>query len=935
MTINRRLSRRDSLKLLVSGGGAGVLAMGAPGVLRKATAAEEKGSPYPGSKKVRTICTHCSVGCGIVAEVQNGVWVRQEPASDHPISQGGHCCKGAGAIDMVTSEKRLKAPMKKVDGKWQRISWDTAMDEVAKKLQAIREKDGPDAVMWMGSAKVSNEMAYLQRKFAAYWGTNNIDHQARICHSTTVAGVANTWGYGAMTNSMNDIRHSKLVFFIGSNAAEAHPVSMFHILAAKEKGAKLICVDPRFTKTAAKSDEYVRIRSGTDLAFVHGLLNVIFSNGWEDKEFIKARTYGLDEVKKVSAKFTPDVVEDITGVPAAQVKKVAKMMVDNKPGTVIWCMGGTQHHIGSSNTRLYCILQLALGNMGKSGGGTNIFRGHDNVQGATDMCILSHSLPAYYGLKEGSWKHWCRVWNTDFEWMKKRFTEGMMINKPGFTVARWYEGVLQDKKDLDQPTNIKAVVAWGHSTNALSMFDRVKKAFDKIELMIVIDPFPTASIAHTDRKDDLYLLPACSQYETAGSLTASNRSFQWRYKVVDAMYDSRSDYRIAMDLAERLGFLKEYTKNINVEELKNDNPDSVTREINTGTWTIGYTGQTPERIRQHTDNWGEFQVDDLKSKGNVCKGEYYGLPWPCWNTDHPGTPILYDISKPVAEGGLPFRNRFGLKAPEPWPQDSQLAGKGSANPGSKVNGGYAEISPAVLEELGVELTDEEKKVTAGRNWKTDLTGTLIKKAIAAGLAPFGNARARAIVWSWDDPIPVHREALHSPRPDLIAKYPTFDFDKKNHYRVTTRYKSEQDPKCVEKYPLVITTGRMVEYMGGGAETRSNKYLAELQPDMYAEVNAVTAKEYKVEDGDSIWIESPNGGKIKVKVKITERVNAGLIFLPFHFAGEIEGESRESVYPEGTAPYAMGAPANIVANYGYDIVTQMQETKTGLCKIQKA
>jgi len=931
MTVNGKLSRRDSLKLLLGGGSVGVLAMGAPGVVRKVSAEEAENTPYPGSKKVRTICTHCSVGCGIVAEVQKGVWVRQEPAADHPISTGAHCCKGAGAIDMVRSEKRLKFPMKKEGGEWKKITWDQGLDEVSTKLLDIRAEHGPDAVMWMGSAKVSNEMAYLQRKFAAFWGTNNIDHQARICHSTTVAGVANTWGYGAMTNSMNDIRHSKLVFFIGSNAAEAHPVSMQHILHAKEKGAKIICVDPRSTKTAAKADEYVRIRSGTDLAFIHGLLNVIFSNGWEDKEFINARTYGLDEVKKVSANYTPEVVEDITGVPAAQVEKVAKMMVDNKPGTVIWCMGGTQHHIGSSNTRIYCILQLALGNMGKSGGGCNIFRGHDNVQGATDMCILSHSLPAYYGLSDGSWKHWCRVWGVDYEWMKAGFESKEMMNKPGFTVARWYEGVLQPASELDQKTGVKAVVIWGHSSNSLSMFHRVKQAYDEIELLVVIDPFPTAAVGHTDRTDNMYLLPACSQYETSGSLTASNRSFQWRYKVVDAMYESRSDYKIAMDLAERLGFLAEYAKNLNVNEIKNDIPDSVTREINTGTWTIGYTGQTPERIRQHTDNWGEFQIDDLKSKGTVCPGEYYGLPWPCWNTDHPGTPILYDISKPVAEGGLPFRNRFGLE----HNGVSQLAGEGSANPGSIVNGGYAEISPAVLEDLGVELTDAEKELTEGRNWKTDLSGTLVRKAIAAGLAPFGNARARAIVWQWDDQIPIHREPLHSPRPDLIATFPTFDFDKENHFRVTTKYKSEQKPECVEEFPLIITTGRMVEYMGGGAGTRSNKYLAELQPEMYAEVNKATGEMYGVKVGDSIWVESPNGGRVKVKVRISERVDASTIFLPFHFAGEIEGESRADSYPSGTVPYVLGAPANVVTNYGYDIVTQMQETKTGLCKISKA
>ncbi len=177
-TINPRLARRSFMKIAAATAAVAGINLG-PKVVKELRA-EEKKEAYPGSKIVRTVCTHCAVGCGIKAEVQNGVWVRQEVASDHPISRGGHCCKGAGAIDMVTSEKRLTSPMKRVNGKWRKISWKQALDEVCSKLMEIREKDGPDAVHWNGSAKVSNEMAYLQRKLAAFWGTNNIDHQARI-----------------------------------------------------------------------------------------------------------------------------------------------------------------------------------------------------------------------------------------------------------------------------------------------------------------------------------------------------------------------------------------------------------------------------------------------------------------------------------------------------------------------------------------------------------------------------------------------------------------------------------------------------------------------------------------------------------------------------------------------------------------------------------
>lgn len=178
VTLNPKVARRSFLKL-----SAATAALSGAAMTTKLTGkavAAEKTEAYSGSQTVRTICTYCAVGCGIEAEVQNGVWVRQEVAADHPVSRGAHCCKGAGAIDMVISEKRMKNPMKRVNGKWTNISWDQAMDEITTKLSEIRETDGPDALHINGSAKVSTEMAYLQRKFAAFWGSNNIDHQARI-----------------------------------------------------------------------------------------------------------------------------------------------------------------------------------------------------------------------------------------------------------------------------------------------------------------------------------------------------------------------------------------------------------------------------------------------------------------------------------------------------------------------------------------------------------------------------------------------------------------------------------------------------------------------------------------------------------------------------------------------------------------------------------
>ncbi|MEA2988289.1 MAG: formate dehydrogenase major subunit, partial [Alphaproteobacteria bacterium] len=199
------------------------------GALPLASVRQAKAGPPPAAGAQVTIrkniCTHCSVGCTVIAEVSNGVWIGQEPGWDSPINRGSHCAKGAAVRELVHGDRRLKSPMKLEGGQWKKISWDTAINEIGDKLMAIRQASGPDSVYWLGSAKFSNEGAYLYRKLAAYWGTNNVDHQARICHSTTVAGVANTWGYGAMTNSYNDIRNAKTLMFMGGNPAEAHPVS--------------------------------------------------------------------------------------------------------------------------------------------------------------------------------------------------------------------------------------------------------------------------------------------------------------------------------------------------------------------------------------------------------------------------------------------------------------------------------------------------------------------------------------------------------------------------------------------------------------------------------------------------------------------------------------------------------------------------------------
>ncbi len=950
--VDRRTFLRNSG---IAAGGLGVAGLGFSSV-QKANSAAGKAAASGTPPEIKTsVCTFCAVGCAVKAEVKDGVWIGQEPAFDSPINVGAHCAKGAALREETISERRLKHPLKLVDGKWKRISWDNAINEIGDQMLKIREESGPDSVYWLGSAKVSNEQGYLFRKFAAFWGTNNVDHQARICHSSTVAGVANTWGYGAMTNSFNDMHNSKCIITFGGNPAEAHPVSMLHILKAKEKNnAPYIVVDPRFTKTAAHATEFVQPRPGTDIAVIWGILWHIFENGWEDKEYIRQRTWGMDKVREEVKKWHPDEVQRVSGVPGAQLRRVAHTLVTNKPVCLTWTLGMTQHTIGNNNTRAMPILQLALGNIGKDGGGTNIFRGHDNVQGCTDMGVLCHTLPAYYGLSSGAWKHWSRVWNVDYDYMKDRFAntkdkdgkDKSMMEIAGTPVSRWYELAIMDKEDIDQNDNLRAMVFWGHSVNSLTRLPAQQEAFTKLDLLVIVDPYVPASALFGERKNNTYLLPACSQFETYGAITASNRSVQWREKVVEPIFESRPDHEIMYRFAKKFGYDGEMFKNI---KINGNEPliEDITREINKGFWTIGYTGQSPERLKLHMANMHTFDKTTLKANGGPCDGEYFCLPWPCWGTadmKHPGTPNLYNPSKPVSEGGLAFRARFGVDGPADWGGGSLLAEgdtEGVSYPvGSELTTGYPEFTMAMLKKLGwdADLTDDERATIEAvggdkANWKTDLSGGIQRVAVKHGCAPFGNAKARCVVWTFPDPVPIHREPLYTPRRDLVADYPTYP--DRRMYRLPIKYASIQQVDYAKDYPLVLSSGCLVEHEGGGAKSFANPWLAELQQNMFAQVNPRDANNHGIKDGSAMFLESPEGASIQVQAKITNSVAPGNVWIPYHFLGRFQGKDLSGKFPEGTGPYVLGESGNIAMTYGYDSVTNIQENKVSLCRIRAA
>ncbi|MGB7780278.1 MAG: formate dehydrogenase subunit alpha [Pseudolabrys sp.] len=920
--------------------------------------AEAAGPNMAGATIRKSICTHCSVGCTVIAEVSNGVWVGQEPAWDSPINRGSHCAKGAAVRELVGGERRLKYPMKLTNGQWQRVSWDVAINEIGDKLMAIREKSGSDSVYWLGSAKMTDEGAYLFRKLGAFWGTNNTDHQARICHSTTVTGVANTWGYGAMTNSYTDIRNSKTQMIMGGNPAEAHPVSLQHLLEGAEMNkANVIVVDPRLTRTAAHATEYVRIRPGTDIPVLYGIMWHIIKNGWEDKEFIRQRVYGYEDARKEMEKWNPEEVERVSGVPGAQLARVAKMFATEKPSTLIWCMGQTQHTVGTANVRASCMLLLLTGNVGGPGMGANIFRGHDNVQGATDVGLDIVTLPFYYGLAEPAWKHWSRAWEVDYNYLLGRFDDKKIMETTGIPLTRWFDAVILAKDQVAQKDNVKAMFVQGHASNSITRIPDSLNGLKALELLVVADPHPTtwASLSvQAGRKENMYLLPIASQFECKGSRVASNRAMQWGEQIVKPIFESKDDLEVMYLIAKKCGFADPMFKNIKVD---NNLPvaEDILREMNRGSWSTGYCGQSPERIKSHMAHQADFDMLTQRATKGPNKGDYYGLPWPCWGSPevrHPGTPLLYNTNLAAMDGGGVFRARFGVEREEKRPDGTtvkvSLLADGNASKDSEIKDGYPEFTVGVLKKLGwdKDLTEAELAVINKVNpaapdtvsWSTDLSGGVQRVALKHGCIPYGNGKARMNAFGLPDPIPVHREPIYTPRLDLVEKYPTLPDAKQ--FRLPnigfSVQKAAVERGIAKQFPLILSSGRLVEYEGGGEETRSNKWLAELQQDMFIEINPADAAERGIKDGGWVWVlGTENSSKAKVKALVTERVGKGVAWMPFHFGGWFGGEDLRGNYPAGADPVVLGESANTITSYGYDPATGMQEPKVTLCQIRAA
>jgi len=629
------------------------------------------------------------------------------------------------------------------------------------------------------------------------------------------------------------------------------------------------------------------------------------------------------------------------------------MFATEKPATLIWCMGATQHTVGTANVRAFCIALLATGNVGKFGTGANIFRGHTNVQGATDLGLDIVTLPLYYGLVEGAWKHWSRVWEVEYDWLASRFevstgADGKpikMMETPGIPSTRWFDATMLPKEQVSQKDNLKAMFVMGHGGNTVTRMPDAAKGIEKLDLLVVADPVPTTWAVLSERKNDTYLLPICTSYECNGSRTASNRSLQWGEQITKPVFESKDDNEVMYLLAKKLGFADRMFKNIKVE---NNVPvaEDILREINRGGWSTGYCGQSPERLKTHMANQKDFDLVTLRASAGPAKGDYYGLPWPCWGTPeikHPGTHTLYNTNLHVKDGGGTFRARFGVER-----EGVSLLADGSYSLGSEIKDGYPEFNYGVLKKLGwdqdlsaVERATIEKIGGANPDaisWSLDLSGGIQRVCLDHGVMHYGNAKARANAFGLPDAIPVHREPIYTPRPELVAKYPTLP--NARQFRMPNIgfdvQKAAVEKGIAKQFPLILSSGRLVEYEGGGEETRSNKWLAELQQEMFVEINPADAADRGIKDGAWVWVYgAENKSKAKLKALVTERVGRGVTWMPFHFAGWFQGVDQRSKYPTGSDPIVLGESVNVLTTYGYDPVTGMQEPKATLCQITAA
>lgn len=951
-----------------------------------------------GAELARTVCPYCAVGCSQLAFSKEGVLIDIEGDPDSPVNEARQCPKGANTFELAANPHRIttlkyRAPFSRV---WEDkpLSW--AMDRIAQRLMESRSRgfEAQDAaghtvnrvrnIGFLGGSANDNEECYLFRKlFTGGLGIVPVENTARYCHSTTVAALAPSFGFGACTNPTRDLENSDCILIMGSNMAEGHPVAFHWPVAAQKKGAVLIHVDPRFTRTSAVVDVHVSLRPGSDIAFLGGILRYILEGRRWFEEYVLhytnaatliAEGFSFDAGKGVFcgydperdaydaapgaweyqyethadgsrgeplhdlklehprcvlqllrqqyAAYTPETVAEICGCRPEDLIKVAELLCRNsgreRTSAICYSMGWTQHASGAQMIRAAAMIQLLLGNVGRPGGGVVALRGHANVQGATDIPTLYGELPNYLPLPAAAPEHgslagylaqghgWGGRRGTVQGMWQLETQRGAWSALPSYFVSllkAWYGEAARADNEFGY--------AWlpklGANDSITLFFERMNQgqvegliviaqnpavsnpntrlarhALRQLDWLVVCDMFETETAAAWYADPDgpppeevateVFLLPAATPLEKDGSVTNTERVVQWHERALDPPGDCRSDAWFVYQLGQRL------------QRLAQAEPQERDAGLLALTWDYDPPADVPlprglqpvagepdlERVLMEINGYRVASGEQLKGAGELredgstaCGSRLYCGVFPA-----PGQNLSRRLEGRT-EQGIASQWRWA------WPGNSRvLYNRCSADP------------------LGRPWSERKKLVwwdEAARRW-TGLDSPQFDAskppayrpppgarggAALAGDAPF-TVHSDGRAWLFvpygmaDGPLPAHYEPIESPYRNRLGA--------QQHSPGAIIIKDEQNPIAAvgdPRYPLVLTTYRLVEHFGAGAATRHDSWLVELQPAVFAEISPELAGEHGVESGGWIVIETPRAA-IEVRVLVTPRLRLGVV-----------------------------------------------------------
>jgi len=531
---------------------------------------------------VSTICPYCGVGCQLKIGVREGRLVSIHPDRDGPVNRGQACVKGRFGLDeIVHHPDRLTTPLIRRNGKLEEASWEEALDLVAKKFSEIKNKYGPNSLAALSSSRCTNEENFLMGKLArAVFGTNNVDNCARVCHAPSVTGLAACFGSGAATNSFDQIEDADVLFIIGSNTTEAHPIVSLKIIKAASKGTKIIVADPRKIELVDRAAVWLNLKPGTNIALLNAMMNVILREGLQDCDFIASRTEGFEEFEKTVMEYSPEMASKITGVPADDIIAAARLYGQAEKAMIIYSLGMTEHITGTANVMSLGNLAMLTGNVGCRSTGVMPLRGQNNVQGACDMGALPNVQVGYQPVADAA--------------IRSKFEDAWKVKLPeniGLTSTQMLEG--------NQESGIKAMYILGEDPAQTDPdTNRVRASLDALDFLVVQEIFPTETTKYAD-----VILPAASFAECDGTFTNGERRIQRVNKAIPPICGLENWQTICL-IAQKMGYPMRY-----------NHPSEIMDEI--ASLAPMFAGVSFSR---------------MGSKG---------LQWPCPCIGHPGTETLH------------------------------------------------------------------------------------------------------------------------------------------------------------------------------------------------------------------------------------------------------------------------------------------------------